>query len=392
LKKVSTKLESQYYFKIKKNMPILVVWILLMIYWILAVFSVSIHKSFTLTLALGGDPTNYFYFVRHLKSIIIAIVTALIVYRIPISFFQKQKNIIIITIIVFVLQILVFVPWIWIEINWARWWLDIPFLPSIQPSEFFKLWYVLFIAWWLIRKKKSIDNDNQLTLSFIVINIFSLLIFIFIPDFGSALVMGLTGLIMAFYTWMGRKKVIGILVIWVSGAIIFGTIASRFSTRFAYLQKRMSYFISAPNDEDSKWVGWQNEQALAAIWWWGFAWKWYWKWLQKFGYLPEAQSDFVFAAFSEEVWFLGAIALLWLYFYLMYYVITKLVYVKDEYSKMIAIGLLSLIIIQAFINIGVNLKILPNTWLTLPFISHGGTAIMTNIISLMILYKIIKNR
>jgi|BioPla2DNA2_1021312.scaffolds.fasta_scaffold53757_1 cell division protein FtsW len=372
-------------------MPIIVTWILLTLYWVLAIYSVSIHKSFTLTL-WWWDPTNYFYFLRHLKSIIIAIVAALVVYRIPISFFQKQRNIVIITVIVFILQILVFVPWVWITIYWARWWLDIPFLPSIQPAEFFKLAYVLFIAWWLIRKRKSINNDNQLVLSFIVINVLSLLIFIFIPDFGSALVMWLTWLIMALYAWMNRKKVLGILVVWITGAIMFGMIASQLSSRFAYLQKRMTYFISAPSDEDSKWIGRQNEQALAAIWWGGFSWKWYWKWLQKFGYIPEAQSDFVFAAFSEEVWFIWNLLLLWLYFYLMYYVITKLVYVKDEYSKMIAIWLLSLIIAQAFINIWVNLKILPNTWLTLPFISHGWTAIMVNFISLMLLYKIIKNR
>ena len=155
-------------------MPIIVTWILLTLYWVLAIYSVSIHKSFTLTL-WWWDPTNYFYFLRHLKSIIIAIVAALVVYRIPISFFQKQRNIVIITVIVFILQILVFVPWVWITIYWARWWLDIPFLPSIQPAEFFKLAYVLFIAWWLIRKK-SINNDNQLVL-IIVIKIY---IFIFI--------------------------------------------------------------------------------------------------------------------------------------------------------------------------------------------------------------------
>lgn len=372
-------------------MPIIVTWILLTLYWVLAIYSVSIHKSFTLTL-WWWDPTNYFYFLRHLKSIIIAIVAALVVYRIPISFFQKQRNIVIITVIVFILQILVFVPWVWITIYWARWWLDIPFLPSIQPAEFFKLAYVLFIAWWLIRKRKSIDSDNQLILSFVVINVISLLIFIFIPDFGSALVMWLTGLIMALYAWMNWKKVVWIMFIWITGAVMFGMIASQLSSRFAYLQKRMTYFISAPSDEDSKWIGRQNEQALAAIWWGGFWGKWYWKWLQKFWYLPEAQSDFVFAAFSEEMWFIGNITLLALYFYLTYYVLTKLVYVRDEYSKMIAIGLLSLIITQAFINIWVNLKILPNTGLTLPFISHGGTAIMTNIISLIILYKIIKNR
>lgn len=373
-------------------MPIIIVWIWLLIFGILAVYSVSIHQSFTLTLKILDDPTNYFYFFRHLKSIAIGIIAALMVYRIPISFFQKQKNTIMIAVAVVIFQIMVFIPGIWIELGWARWWLDIPFLPSIQPSEFFKLWYVLFISWWLIRKRKSINNDNQLLISFIAINVIFLFIFLLIPDLGNALVMGITWLIMALYAWMNWKKTLWIFAVWVVWMLMFGTLASMVSPRFAYIQKRMTYFVTSSNDEDSKWIGWQNEQALAAIWWGGFFGKGYGKGLQKFGYIPEAQSDFIFAAFSEEIWFFGNMFLLWLYFYLAYYVITKLVYVRDEYSKMIAIWILSLIIVQAFINMWVNLKILPNTWLTLPFISHGGSALMANLISLVILYKIIENK
>jgi len=373
-------------------MPIIIVWILLLIFWVLAVYSVSIHQSFTLTLRIFDDPTNYFYFIRHVRSIFIAIIVALFAYRVPIQFLQKHKNIIIITSIIFIFQILVFVPWVWIALNGARWWLDIPWLPSIQPSEFFKIWYVLFMAWWLIRKKRSINNDNQLLISFVAINAIFLFIFLLIPDLGNALVMWISWLIMAVYAGMNRKKTLWLFAAWIVWVMVFGTLASMVSTRFAYIQKRMTYFISAPNDEDSRWIGWQNEQALAAIWWGWFRWKGYGKWLQKFWYIPEAQSDFIFAAFSEEIWFIGNMFLLGLYFYLVYYVLKKLVYVKDEYSKMIAVWILSLIIVQAFINIWVNLKILPNTWLTLPFISHGGSALMANLISLVILYKIIENK
>ncbi len=373
-------------------MRILVIGLLLIIFGVLAVYSVSIHQSFSLTLRIFDDPTNYFYFSRHIRSILIAIVAALVVYRVPIKFFQKQKNIIIIAVLLFFFQLLVFVPWVGIELNWARWWLNIPFLPSIQPSEFFKLWYAIFMAGWLIRKRKSIDNNNQLVMSFVVINVIFLFIFLLIPDMGNALVMWATWLIMALYAGMNRKKVVGVLIFWIIWMLMFWTLASMVSTRFIYIQKRMTYFITKPTDEDSKWIGWQNEQALAAIGWGGFFGKWYGKWLQKFWYIPEAQSDFIFAAFSEEIWFAWNMILLWLYFYLVYYVLKKLVYVRDEYSKMIAIWILSLIIVQAFINMWVNLKILPNTWLTLPFISHGWSALMANLISLILLYKIIENK
>ena len=373
-------------------MPILIVWWILILYWILAVFSVSTYESFSLTLKIFEDPTNYFYFFRHLKNIAIAIIMALAIYKVPVDFFKKQKNILIITIATFILQIMVFVPRIWAEYHWARWWIDIPHLPSIQPCEFFKLWYILFIAWWLIRKKKEINNDNQLFISFLVINAMFLAVFCFIPDFGSALVVWASVLVMWIYSGLNRKKILLTLWIGASCVFVFWSIAASVSTKFAYLQQRITYFISWWDDETSQSIWWQNEQALAAIWWGGFKWNWYWKWLQKFGYIPEAQSDFIFAAFSEEVWFIWDILLLALYFYLMYYVLTKLKWVHDDYGKLIAVWLLSLIIVQAFINIWVNLKILPNTWLTLPFISHGWTALMANCMSLMLIYKIIENK
>ncbi len=373
-------------------MPILIAWVLLIVYWILAVYSVSIHESFTLTLKIFEDPTNYFYFFRHLRNIAMAIIMALVAYRIPIKFFQKHRNIVIISVIIFLLQLMVFVPWIGVALNWARWWIDIPGLPSIQPSEFFKLGYVIFMAGWIIRKKRSINNDNQFLVSFIVINAIFLFIFLLIPDLGSVLVMWAVWLVMALYAWMNRKKILWLLFAGIAWVVVVWSIAWMMSDRFAYIQKRMTYFVSSSTDEESRWIGRQNEQALTAIWWWGLLWKGYWKWLQKFWYIPEAQSDFIFSAFSEEMWFLGNIILLGLYFYLAYYVLKKLIRVRDDYNKMLAVGILSLIIIQVFINIWVNLKILPNTWLTLPFISHGGSALMVNMIELILLYKIIENK
>ncbi|HKL43757.1 MAG TPA: FtsW/RodA/SpoVE family cell cycle protein [Candidatus Absconditabacterales bacterium] len=373
-------------------MRILIVGALLIAYGLLAVYSVSIHESFTLTLKIFEDPTNYFYFFRHLRNIAIAIIMALIAYRIPIKFFKKHKNIVIISILIFLLQLLVFVPGIGISLNGARGWIDIPGIPSIQPSEFFKLGYVIFMAAWLIRKKKSIDNDNQFIISFVVINALFLFIFLLIPDLGSVLVMGAVGLTMALYAGMDWKKIVGLLFAGVAGVVVVGSIAGMMNDRFAYIQKRMTYFISSNTDEESRGIGRQNEQALTAIGGGGFMGKGYGKGLQKFGYIPEAQSDFIFAAFSEEMGFFGNIILLGLYFYLVYYVLIKLVHVRDEYNKMLAIGILSLIIIQAFINMGVNLKILPNTGLTLPFISHGGSALMVNMIELILLYKIIENK
>ena len=132
-------------------MPIIIAGIILTVFGILSIYSVSIYESFTLTVSLiaqgkqNGDPSNYFYFLKQLRNIASAIVMAGIVYAVPIRFFQKNKNITIIAIVLMLLQLAVFIPHVGIVLNGARGWISLPFLPNIQPAEFFKLGYVLFL-------------------------------------------------------------------------------------------------------------------------------------------------------------------------------------------------------------------------------------------------------
>jgi cell division protein FtsW len=93
--------------------------------------------------------------------------------------------------------------------------------------------------------------------------------------------------------------------------------------------------------------------------------------LQKFGYLPEAQSDFIFAALGEEIGVIGIGLILALYLSLARVVLKRLPKIPDEEDQLFVVGLLSLVIMQAFINMGVNMSLLPLTGLTMPFFSHG---------------------
>lgn len=378
-------------------MPIIIVWILLTAFGLLSMFSVSIHESFTLTLSLiasgklDGDPSNYFYFFRQLRNIGMGVIMGAITYAIPIRFFQNNKNVTIIAIILMALMIAVFIPGVGVVLNGARGWIDIPWLPSIQPAEFFKLWYVLFLWWWLIRKRDKI-NTKDFFISFILLNGLLYGVFLLIPDLGTVMILAIVGLIMCRYAGAKIKYVLRITFWWLISALVVGSIAGMVSERFAYIQKRFTYFISSSVDPQAREIWRQNQQALLAIGGWGLFGKWYGKWLQKFGFIPEAQSDFIFAAFSEEIGFAGNMVLLAMYLYIAYYFLTHLRYVKDDHKKIIGIGILSLILIQAFVNIWVNLKILPNTGLTLPFISYWWTALMVNFMEIVLLYKILKNK
>ena len=378
-------------------MPIILCWIALIVFGIFAIFSVSIHESFTLTLKLisqgnrQGDPSNYFYFLRQLKNIAIWLFMGVWIYLIPLQFFQKNKNIIIIGVVMMILQLSVFIPGIWVTLNWARWWINLPLLWSLQPAEFFKLWYVLFFSSWLIRKR-NIINTKQFFTSFIVVNALLFGVFLLIPDLWTLLILGIVALVLCRYSGEKIKYIMMMVFGALASVLLLGGMASLVSNRFDYIQKRFTYFLNTNVDPQSRDVWWQNQQALIAIgggWVW---WKWYGKWLQKFGYIPEAQSDFIFAAYSEEIGMFGDMVLLGIYLYLAYYFISKLPQVKSEYNKMIWVWIISLIIVQAFVNMWVNLKILPNTWLTLPFISYGWTAMMVNIIELVLLYKITREK
>ncbi len=158
--------------------------------------------------------------------------------------------------------------------------------------------------------------------------------------------------------------------------------------QFGYIRNRLESFVNPSADTTGKGISYQINQSLIAVGAGGIFGKWYGKGLQKFWYIPEAQSDFIFAAFSEEIGFFGNMVLLALYFFLAYKFIKRLPETKDEYAKNLGAGIISLIIIQMFVNIWVNVKLLPLTGLTLPFISAGWSALMVNIIELVLLYKI----
>lgn len=336
---------------------------------------------------------NYYYFSGQIKNLLIALVVVFLALIFPLPLLKEKKLIMVITVSVALFQVLVFFPWIAATNGTARWWVDIPWLPNMQPAEFFKLGYVLFMSYWITKRKDIIKTMPFIT-QFAVINAIILLVILAIPDMGTLFILALTGTIMAWYNGLKISK------IWIlagAASIIallgIGTMSMRNPDNYALT--RLKTFFTTNEDakrEIYKKEGWQNQQWLIAIGWWGFRGQGYGKGLQKMGQLPEAYSDMIFAAFSEEIGFVGNMVLFALYFGLFFTVLKQLSQVRDPQLKTLAIGIISLIVVQVFVHVGVNLDILPNTGLTLPFVSHGGTALMINLIELALLYKILRGR
>ncbi len=366
-------------------MQILIVGALLILFGIFSIYSVSIFESFDLTLdqvALGirQDPSNYYFFFEQLMKLWVGLALCALVYFIPFERIKKLKHVIFFGSLALVL--LLFTP-MGVELNGSSAWLSVPGW-TIQPGEFFKIWFVFFLWSWLLRKRKQLD-EMQFFIGFLIITWISYVIFLLIPDLGTILVLACVALIMFWYAG-GKLYYVAVTVLL---GIIAGALAS---SQFSYIQERMTYFFNPDSDTSGRGIGWQTKQALIAVWWWWRIGKWYGKWLQKFWYIPEAQSDFIFAAFSEEIGFIWNCILLTLYFLLAYFFLKNLSQIKDEYNRAIWVGLLSMIIMQVFINIWVNIKLVPLTWLTLPFISHGGSALIANMVELIFLHKIIKSK
>lgn len=361
-------------------MPVLIVWAFLLLFGIFAIFSVSIFESFQFTLksTVYIEPSNYHYFIKQIQHIFVGIFLALLLYITPLSFIKNNKWKILILSVIFLA--LLFTP-LWIEIKWARNWIYIKWFGTIQPWEFLKLWFVIFFAWWLAKKQKILKSFEWF-IAMIVVCVVSLFLFLMLPDFWSLLVLAPIAMIMYAFAWWNVKYIALSGFVWL---ILVLTLWMK----VRYVRERINYFVNPAVDTTTRWIWRQTRQWLIAVWWWWFFGKWYWKWLQKFWFIPEAQSDFIFAAFSEEIWLLGNSILLTLYFLLMWFSIKRLYFVKDVYEQYLVVWILSLIFWQAFINIWVNIKLIPLTWLTLPFISYGGTALVVNILELTFLYKIL---
>lgn len=378
----------------KKGLPLLISGLLLIIFGLLAVYSVSIYESFTLTLnpAKFAEPTNYYYFKQQITSLVYIAIALFLVWKFPMSILKSHKFATFALIAAFLLQLLVFTP-LGETYGGARGWLSIPGVPNIQPSEVFKLAYVFFLASWLVRRRWEMD-DNQFLIKFVILCAVLFAIFLFIPDLWTILIMGGTALVMVWFAGLSIKKTMAILVIGLSAGVFAGFSLALLNPKLSYIRDRFSYFFTTDSDKkdaEKENTGWQNNQALIAIWGGGFWGQWYGKGLQKFGYIPEAQSDFIFAAFSEEVGFLGNMVLLALYCWMFWYFLKKLQDIKDPQSKMIGVWIISILIVQTFVNIGVNIQIVPNTGVTLPFISAWGTSLLLSCIEVMILYKIIRS-
>ena len=354
----------------------------------------SVYASFKVTSRMVaawtlGETQNYFYLLRNIFNVLMGISIMVICSKIPYHFFEKFARHIFITGLVFLS--LVFV--IGTEYNGAKGWIDLPWFPSLQPVEFMKIGLIIMLAYFLKKRRAMISDISMGFIPYFFYVGLVFLLLIFQPDFGSILILAPVSIVLYYVGWGNIRYIAFAVIVALIGATGVYTIGKVLpQTGVGYISQRIDNFfrsshdIIESNNRDDK--DYQMKQWLIAIgsgWFFGLG---FGKSIQKFGYLPEVQWDFIFSVIVEELWFFGAFILIMMYLLITYrgFIIARSV--KDPFARNLALGITIWIFIQASINIWVNLNIVPLTGVTLPFVSYGGSSLFALMIGMGILLSI----
>lgn len=299
----------------------------------------------------------------------LGLILFLIAHRMPFKLLKSMSPYLYVASIAFTL--LVFAPGVGFSANGATRWIDLGFT-TMQPAEFLKIGFILALSWWLSgRRSKDLTQMNKGLLPFLAFLAVPTGILLAQPNTSTAVLLIATGMVMYFAAGAPWRD-FGALTL-----LLLVTFLILVSVR-PYVLERVKTFIDPT--ANSLGSGYQIQQSLIAIGSGGLTGRGFGQSVAKFNYLPEPAGDSVFAVFSEETGFIGATLLIVLFVALAARGIVIAGNSSNLFGGLIALGFSFLIIFQAFINICAMLGIIPLTGLPLPFISHGGTALMATLI------------
>lgn len=281
-----------------------------------------------------------------------------------------------------ILTLLVFFPGIGFKSSGSSRWIMLGPL-TLQPSEFLKLGFVLYLAAWLTSRGREIKYFRYGALPMLIMILFLGILFVKQPDLGTMGVAIISGFIL-FFIGGASLRHIGFIVL-ITVILVVLTVYFK-----PYMMERILVFINPFYDPQGS--GYQIRQAAIAFGSGGFFGKGFGRSIQKFQYLPEPTGDAIFAIIGEEFGFVGAAGLVLIFIVFLWRAIILLKAVPDNFARLLGSGIVILIVVQAFINMGALTGLLPLTGLTLPFISQGGSSLAATLTAMGILSNISKYR
>ena len=331
---------------------------------IIFLFGLGLFFSLVSTSLIASDKldtNNYFFFFKHLIFILLGM--GVLIFFSSLS----EKNLFKISLYLFFISIffLILVPIIGVEVKGSRRWLNLFFLPRFQPIELVKPFVIIFIAT-ILCIEKNFNIFFKYFISFIAI-LPIIFLLVIQPDIGQTLLVFLSWATLIFVSGISLPIIISALSLLLSIFIymIF------FIPKFLYIKSRILSFFN-PNSGTHNF---QSDKAIDAISSGGYFGKGIGEGTLK-NRVPEAHTDYIVSVISEEFGVIAIILLLILFLFFIYTVFKKIYLEKSEKIKLVLTGIISLLIFQALIHFGVNIRLFPTTGMTLPFLSYGGSSII----------------
>ena len=338
-------------------------------------FTIGLFFSLVSTSLIASDKletNSYFFFFKHLIYVFIGILIIFIFSSLKTSQLFFYSNFL----FFITLFTLFLVPIIGVEVKGSKRWIDLFFLPRFQPIELLKPFLIIMIATILCSVRSS-NLYLKYLLSIILISIISSFLIIQ-PDIGQTLLVVFSCAVLIFTS--------GISIFLLVGFSIFAFIPLAYLIihvpKFDYIQSRIFSFFNRETGTHN----FQSDKAIESITSGGYFGKGIGEGTLK-NRVPEAHTDYIISVISEEFGVVAIILILLLFLIFIYMVLKKINYEKEDKIKLVLIGCVSLILMQVTIHVGVNIRLFPTTGMTLPFLSYGGSSI----VSISILSGIILN-
>ena len=324
-----------------------------------------------------------YYFVKHqiIFGLIPGIAALLAFSRIPYTFWRTHAwNLLILSIL---LLVLVFIPGLSAGIGSAHSWISIGGVFSLQPSEIVKLTFLFYLAAWLgQRDRQSVRDVHGGFIPFVAVLGVIMLLMILQPDIGTMSIIAAMSLVVYFVAGAPIGYVVGLIL---AGLASLGLLIAA----APYRAQRLTTFLHPELDPQG--IGYHINQALLAIGSGGFFGLGYGHSRQKFQYLPEVAGDSIFAIISEEMGFVVAMLTIGLFLLLLWRMISIAKRAPDNFAKYVVVGIAAWIVIQAFVNIGSMVALMPITGVPLPFISYGGTSLAISLAAVGVVLNVSKS-
>jgi cell division protein FtsW len=351
-----------------------------------ALVAIGIVMVYSASVALPDNPkfaaySQTFFLQRHLLALAIGFVAALAVLQVPVAAWEKLAPWVFV--VALALLVIVLVPFIGKVVNYSRRWIPLGFM-NFQPSELAKLAIAMYAASYMVRKMEARENFFRAVWPMAVAVLFVGLLLLRQPDMGAFIVIATIAM--------------GILFLGGVNARMFFLIAAVLVVAFALIiafddlrRERILAYLDPWNAKYAQGKGYQLTHSLIAF---GRG-EWFGQGLgdsvEKLHYLPEAHTDFLLAVIGEELGFAGVASVILLFFWLTrrIFVIGRQAVALDRiYGGLMCQGIGVWFGFQAFINMGVNLGVLPTKGLTLPLMSYGGSAILMNLVALAMVLRV----